>query len=472
MTVAYKNHDLTQAELYRKLKNLYDTNGYYEENIYGDGKYSVFKTKPYLQHKSIVKPLRAVVNRSVEFYVGKICKSMEILSDNDNLIDSINEIFIWSNFKQNKSLAIRQETLYGNLFFKVIGSKDKVYFEVIKTEHVTDIEIDSRGFLQKIRIDIPIKDEFDRDITYTEYWEKQDNETGGYYSIWEHTQGINTKLENLGDPISKGWLIELGILFIPFVQIMFRDTGSIWGSGSTQHCLDKIDEANMQSSRLSDLLFRYNKPVISISSNDKDKMGRPIPQKKLDSDTDLFNKDDESILYLDGLSSVNSLIPDINYADALGVLKDMMDEIDSDLPELRYFNLREGGISGKAVLALMSGAYDRAVEAENNFKAGLKRIIQMGLSLGIYWNIFSPDLGTYNNGDFEFEILTPDIFSPDEEEKSLILKNYVIAGLPLKSSMELLGFSKEFIDSAMAEKKLNPVIVPPEIKPDKLEIIE
>ena len=460
MTNAYKNHGLTQADLYKKLRGLYDSNGYYEKDIYSPNS-SVFKIKPDYIYADYIKPLRATVNRSVEFYVSKLAKSIEIGKNDEKLIESIEQILLWSNFTANKSVAIRNEALYGNLFWKVTGSEKQVYFDVIKTEYVTDLTINSRGYIQEIRLDIPIEDEFNRNVTYTEYWSKPD----GYYATWKHTMGIDAQLDTLGDPIEKNWLISLGIDFIPFVQVQFKSLGDTYGAGSVNHALDKIDEANRQASRLSDLIFRYNKPVISVSSNDKDSLGRPVPAPKIDEDTDIFNKLDESILYLNGLASVNSLIPDINYGDALLILNASMTELTEDLPELRYYSLKEG-LSGKSVKAMLGGAYDRAVEAETNFIFGLKRIIQMGLTLGVYWGIFT-NIGKYKNGDYDFEIIVPEMFSVDDDQKSVMLKDYVEAGMPIESAMELLGFSRDFIDSVMLKKK---GIIDEE--PEEVEVVE
>lgn len=458
MTVAYKNHNLSQAELYNKLRGLYDSNGYYEENNY-DSNSSVFKTKPHYIYRDHIKPLRTCVNRSVEFYVSKIATGIEIGSNDEKLISYIEQVLLWSNFSSNKSVSIRNEALYGNLYWKVSGSADQIYFDVIKTQSVTDLVLNSRGFIQEIRIDIPVKDDFNRNLTYTEYWSK----TEGYFATWEHSQGANAPLDTLGDPIQKGWLEELGIDFIPFVHVKFKDLGDTYGMGSVFHALDKIDEANKQASRLSDLVFRYGKPVISISSNDKDSMGRPVPAPKVDSDTDIFSKEDESILYLNGMATVNSLIPDINYGDALLILNSMVEELNEDLPELRYYSLKEG-LSGKSVKALLGGAFDRAVEAQANFVGGLKRIIQMGLTLGIYWGLFT-DIGKFENGDFDFEIITPEMFAVDDEQKSKMLKEYVESGLPLQNAMEVLGFSKDFIASVMKNKEGEAVEEDTEIIP-------
>ena len=434
-----RNYDLSQRHLYKKLTRLYESNGYYERNFLSN-------SKPYSVYSKYVKPLRTVVNRSIEFYASKIAVPMQVNSDNQQVVDAINQIMIWSNFSAIKPVALRQSALYGNIFWKVISDGEKVYFETIDPNYVSDISVNNRGYLQTIRIDIPISDEFGRNLTYTEYWTKE------YYSTWTHTMGENAPLDTLGDPQTSGWLQELGIDFIPIVQVKFKDIGRKWGVGAVHHCLDKIDEANKEASRLSDLIFRYNKNVTVISANSEDGNGRPKPAPKVADDKDIFSEKEDSILYLNGLAKVESLVPDIDYDAALNILNAMMNELYEDLPELRYYALKDGSLSGKAIRLMLSGAVDRAEEARENFIQGLIRVNQIALTLGKFWGIF-PLNGSYDSGEFEHSINTPELFPMDDGEKALALRDYTSGGLALPTILRLLGFDDVFIATAMAEKQ-------------------
>jgi hypothetical protein len=432
----YKNYDLEKEEILEKLDILYEGNGVYQRQRLNHS----FTEK--------IRPLRDVVNRSVEFYVSKLSTSMTVSSQNPRITDAINQILVWSNFSAIKPSMVRKLSLYGNLFLKIVGGPDKVYFEVVDNHYITMFNLDSRGYINEIRIDIPLVED-GQNLIYTEYW----NKTESYYSTWKHQLGINASLDQLGTPVSSAFLEELGIDFVPFVQIKFKDIGKPFGNGSVFHALDKIDEANREATRLSDMLFRYNKPLTAVSANNVDKNGRPIPAPKLEKNSsgkneDLFSEED-TVIYLPGTSTINSLVPQVNYADALSILNAQMEEIENDLPELKYYSIKDS-LSGKAIKLLLAGAIDRATEAQNNFLQGLIRVNQIALTLGSYWNLFS--VGSYEAGDFDHEIIVPEMFPTSNDEQASILKDLVAAGLPLSSALRLNGFSDDQISTILKEK--------------------
>lgn len=441
-TNPFSSVELTPQELYAKLKGYYDNNGLYT-GIQAASYYSSTWVEA-------IKPLRTVVNRSVEFFVSKIIpgdlSNIKIVTDNEKVKEAITQIWKWSNFSAQKQVAIRYLSLYGDLFIKVASDTDKVYFEIIEPKYVTDFKADSRGYITEIRLDIPIKNEDDKNVTHTEYWNKE------YFATWEHELGDNVPLDQLGDTKDFGYLAEFGIDFVPFVHIKFRDTGELRGKSCVAHALDKIDEANREATRLTQLLFRFNKPVFVVSANDKDSTGRPMPAPRIktgNSKTEDLEIKDNSVLYLPGVSTIQPLIPNINFDSALKILQDMMNELNQDLPELRYYSLQESQLSGKAICLLLAGAIDRAEEARGNFIQGLVRLNQMALTIG---SNFFQGIGRYELGSFEHSIQASEMFPSTLEEKATTLQLLVSAGFPLSSAMKNLGFSDDEISETLQAK--------------------
>jgi len=140
---------LTTSQIYAKLREYYENNGLYE-NVEAFGYYQDKWIEP-------LKGLRTCVNRSVEFYVSKILQGAKVSTEDKKVKEAIERVWKWSNFYAQKQLAIRDLALYGDIFFKVIGTSEKVYFEVISPEYVTDYDTDSRGNVVEIRIDIPVE---------------------------------------------------------------------------------------------------------------------------------------------------------------------------------------------------------------------------------------------------------------------------------------------------------------------------
>lgn len=437
------NEDNDVFDVYAKLESLYSNNGAYN-NVARAGYYNN-------KWVETIKPLRTVVNRSVEFYVSKILSGSHVSTDNVSLLEAVEQINKWSNFNSKKKTYSRNLSLLGDLFIKVNNDENKIWHEEIKSKHVTDFVLDNRGILQEIRIDVPVDD----GKTHTEYW-TLDGE--GYVSIWEHQFGRDAKLENLGNPSEYYSLAELGITFIPIVYIQFRD-GSERGNGCVSSALDKIDEANRISTRLHSLLFRYGKPTMAVMANMIDGNGKPLPPPKINTKkstttnkTEDVEKEDNDILYLPGFSKAEQLIPNLPYGDALKILQDMMNELEQDLPELKYYSLK-GDLSGKAISQLLGGAIDRAKEARENLIQGLIRIIQMCLTIGQFHSIFQTSLGSYDKGSFEFNIECDEIYGMDTQDKALTLKGFVEAGIPLASALRLSGYDEAEIETIMQDKQ-------------------
>jgi hypothetical protein len=397
--------------------------------------------------------LRTVVNRSVEFYVSKLIPGdkITVTAKSPQVQEAIETVLKQSNFQGKKPAMLRGYALYGDSFIRVRGEEDKVIQEDIKARYVTSFTEDSRGFLTTIRIDIPTVNDTGQAITYTEYWDQF------AMRIWEGYHTRDTSLESLGTPLSVTPLADMGIDFIPVVHTRFKDTGELRGQGCTYHALDKIYEANRLATRLNDLQFRHNKAIWAAMANGQDKDGRPLPPPKIKTgssgDATVAEADKEFLLgdvvYLPGTSDMKSLVAGIDFGSALEILRDQMDEIEQDLPELRYYSLSENQLSGKAIALLLAGAIDRANEARNNFLASLKRINEMSLTIGIYMGIFPSTLGTFDSGAFEHDLSVEEMFSETLDERATTLKALRDGGIPLELAMRKTGWSEEEIAAAM-----------------------
>jgi hypothetical protein len=424
-----------KEDLFSRLEKYYDSNDLYE-NLNG---YKLAYPETFVEE---MKPLRNPVNRTVEFYVSKLLPGNIQLTASDNIKQYIEDFYKWSNFTVQKQASIREFALFGNLFWKVVSDGNKVWLEDISPKYVTSFKTDPRGYLTEIRIDIPRVDDNNKHYTYIEYWNKD------YFATWKDYTGSKS-LDNLGDPQEYATLAEIGIDFIPIVFIKFKDTGKKWGDGCVNHALLKIDEVNRQATRLHSMLFRYNKALLVLSAGGTDKDGRPLPPPPVTKNTELK---DNSILSLPGSATLSSLVPDINYSDALAVVNAQMAEIEKDLPELKYSSLDTNSLSGKAIRLLLGPAIERAKEAQANLIAGLIRVNEIALTIGKNYGIFPDTIGNYEAGDFEHSIIAPEIIQLEQDEEATTLKTLIEAGLPLKSALKLMGYSATQIDEIMADK--------------------
>jgi len=400
--------------LYAQLYAYYANNGLYD---------GLRSSEYYLNHwHENMHPLYNPANRSVEFFAARVIPgvlpdALPIVTDNERIIEPIQQVWKWSNLNAKKIVATRWLAIYGDLFSQVMSDEEKVYFKFIKPEYVTDFLESDRGILQYIRVDVPIAD----NKWHTEVWDKQ------FQYIWEGMMKPSDNAEpQMIIPIS-----DYGIDFVPFVHTKFRDVGEERGWSAITQCLDKIDELNRMATRAHEMMFRYNKPTWilqrnTVTSEGYDSPAFDVPASFLSTSSvsgqTTYEDVDETIISLPGQGTFSSLIPDIKYADALAFIQDQMAEIEKDMPELAYYRLREQGeLSGRAVRLLLGDAVSRIEEARTNFEGSLIRLDEMALTVGSAKGTFS-GLGDYDSGDFDHQFKTREIFPTSDTEKLAVLK--------------------------------------------------
>lgn len=387
-----------------------------------------------------LKPLRTPVNRSVEFFASKLCMGtpkIMVANKSQTVLDGINQVLKWSNFNGNKRPMLRKLSLHGNLFLKVNFDGEKVYLDMIDGKTVTDFELDSRGFLLWIRIDIAIEG----NKTYTEYWTQED----GYMAIWEHRLGKNAKLEQLGTPKEFHFLEEFGVDFIPIVVSKFRDVGKKWGASCVDHALVKIDEVNRQATNLAEQVFMHKSYLIVETGRDNDGIALPAPDFPTITDEEAKKIGKVVIVKVSG-ANARWAVPNNAWSEFLSILKANEEELQQDLPELRYYTLRENELSGIAMRTLLAGALDRAKEAQENFSTAFGRAIAMALTMGRFFGVFPSSIGSFDKGDFEFSMTFEEIIPINtQSEKVQALASLANVDMPLQMKMALCGFAPEEI---------------------------
>ncbi len=434
----------------------------FDYNSLYDALYALYKNDDAIIPDDTTRRLRTVVNRSVEFYASKMLpgKEIKVTSKNQEVQTAIEQIIKDSNLANNKLAMLRNFALYGDSFIRVRGDKEKSYLEDISPFYVTDFGEDSRNFLTYMRIDIPTLDSNDNPVLYTEYWD-MDAQT---FEIWEGQNSRTTPIRELGNPKEIITFPEMGIDFISIVHTKFHDNGDPRGLSCVYHALDKIYEANRVATRLHDLLFAFGEPVFVASANSTDAQGRPLPPPRVDANASnspvptsgptisgvigqIFGR----LISLPGMAKIESLIPDIDYSDALLILNAQMEELEKDLPELRWYALSptdQAAASGTALRTLLGAAIDRANEARNNLLSSLSRAFEMALTIGIHNGVFPASLGTFDSGDFEHELQVDSAWGESVDEKAATMAALTNAGVPAKAAMALAGFTDAQIADA------------------------
>ena len=403
-----------------------------------------------------MKPLRNPAHRAVEFYVSKLWpgpleRALPIVVEagNKKIVEPIQQIWTWSNWGAQKQVAARWIANFGDLFLKVAQKIEdnqvtRVYLDPLKPKYVTDLELDERGFVTYIRIDVPTEDQM-----HTEVWSK----TRGGYRLWKHSHSVSTPLDQLGEPTDQKTFDDLKFDFIPIVHAKFQDIGETRGIGCFVHALDKIDEANRQATRLHQILFRYNKPTQAVSANAMDASGKPLPPPVIagrdgsKSSEGAVKLGDDDVFTLPGMAKLEQMVPNIQYNAALEILNAQMNELSNDLPEILYYELKDKGeMSNVALKTLLGPAIDKVLEARGNAEPALVRADQMALTIaGLHGLEGFPDLGSFENGDFDHSFAEREVIPMSAKEKAETIKAQTEAGVPFVSALKLNGYTEEQI---------------------------
>lgn len=448
---------LPQRDMYELLRWYYHNNGLYDN----------LRMAGHLVGDVRLKGLRNPAARTAEFFAatvwsGKLETALQIESPNANMIEAIKKLWAWSNWASERQVSVRTAAITGDTYLKAaqpIDGSMRVYLQRIEPENVTDKDVDERGYITYARIDVPLtvrEGEEQKAYVHTEVWDRE------RVRVWNHQRSIDTAIDQLGDPIQSTELKAWGIDFVPIVHIRHIDIGGEYGLGAYESVLDKIDEANRQASRLSQMLFRHNSVTWALESNMMDASNRPMPAPRVGGLAGSGNSESvevggEVMLRLPGMAKVVPLVPNLNYDSALAVLESQMFEIKADLPELSFYELHKiGELSGKAIRMLMLPARIRALEVRGNHEAGLIRAQQMALTigqkLGAWERIGIDDFGDFAKGDFEHSFADRPVIPLERGEIAELTKEETGAGMPLVTSLKDSGWSEDRIDDMLQDK--------------------
>jgi hypothetical protein len=447
------------------LMSYYQNNGIYTESM-------MMLRAMGITHEPM-KALRNPAYRAVEFYAmtiwpGSLPTALPIKSENDLIAEPIRQLWSWSNWGLNKQVLARNCATYGSMFIKVAQRDDgRPYLDLINPQQVVEFTEDERGFITRIRVDTLQAEGTGagmRKRTRSEIWDK----AAGTLTIVVHDRGDapTDQLPTSGQGYEVTQLSEFQIDFVPFVHVRLRSVGGKWGLSAFVPALEKIDEANRITTRLHQQLFK-NKANWAVNAGGNDASGRPLAPPKLTTgsvstvtgDGDVITVGDEVIFRLPGNSQMQSLVPQLQYGPFLTAINDQMTEIESDLPELAYYRLRQLNTnSGRHARTLLTDSIARAVEARGNLETALIQAQQMALTIGTNAGIWS-GLGDFAGGDFEHSFAERDVIPLDEIDRLEIAMKKQEAGVGKRQSLRDMNYTNAQIDDWRAEDGVDEAAV-------------
>lgn len=437
--------------------------------------------KLYKRIRGIYNP----VSRLVESYVAKVyggeldfdnltTGALPIANADDNLRNAIIQLAVWSNWRSQKSLFVRQGANYGNAFLKIVDDTalGRVRMEVLHPGKVKDMEKDSAGNIKRILI------EYERDenttvykpndkmltqnidtylyteiITPDEFSTFRDGEPYAYYS------------DGNGNAVSK-WKNPYG--FVPVAPATHTDQGLVWGMNAYQSSLDKIDEINDQASLLNDAV-RKSVDISWLFIG----MQKPTTANSNTAFSD-DERDDRKTMYVTPRPGetvdAKALVSPLNIADTVLNIDKLLEELERDMPELAMHRLRTGSqMTAPGVKASYNDAIDRFQEAQGNYDDGLSRAISMATAIGgfrRYEGFQGYGLDTFTSGNMDFYI-KPRAVIDDELGKAEKITFLMGSNAPNSAVWKELGVAEDDIAEweAQAEQAKQDMMLSMDVTP-------
>lgn len=408
-----------------------------------------------------IKPLAQPAPTIIRFYGAKLLGGppLEIVTENDAIKDPLDRFHRWSNLDALRPMLGRQIAMLGDAFYKVVrklgadGKAKSVYLEVLDPATVRDFDVDERGYVIWIRIEVQrVRRKEDgtlEDYTYIEVWDK----ALGTFRSWEWdrrrgglTSVASDDLSRLGPPQEEVALAQMGIDFVPVVHVPFeRQDDDRWGKAAVWDQIQKLVELDLLVTELHRKMFGYGVPDLLLHSPGLDPNGNPRIAPDMQEIQDHNGKDTlvigrEKVYSLPGGWDLKYLIADLDWAEARNLVLDHYQRLERERPELLYGRVAEleGGLSGRAIRYMMLPAIDLVQEVYGNLSRGLGQAGMMALTIGQHAGLFGDLGGTFDSGAFEhdFEARDPFPLSGEEEaaadlQRAQGAKTWVDVGMPL-----------------------------------------
>lgn len=318
--------------------------------------------------------------------------AIPLVYDNPALTNALRQTFIWSRFGELKSLYVRTGALYGDVVLKVVDepSREKVRLEVLAPQVIRDIALDSVGNVKSVTIEYLMTDSDGHPFVYTEIID------GTRFQTFKDGNPFAFQTDLDGRPVS-AWDNPYG--FVPVVLVGHKATGRRWALNAFGHALRKIDEINDLASLINDQVRKSVNTMWYFA-------GVRAPSE-LQSTAD--DRDALPAVYGPIDSQPHAMIADAPIGDALSALREMLLELERDMPELALQRIREqgGSFSAPGVRSAYSDAVGRIQETRGNYDHALVRALQMAVSIGGFRGYAGFErftLDSYARGDIDLSV--------------------------------------------------------------------
>ena len=357
------------------------------------------------------------------------------------LLAAIGRVQERSNWMACRRDLVEGAAVFGDVYIKAAervddaGMVDGVYLQVLPVTSIRRCEVDERGYVQALRIDTPRMESVfggqTREHVLVEEW---DGEGVRFYEV----EGRRTVDEDeLPPPVGAQTFTELGYDFIP---VVWSRCATYWWD-----VVDQIEERN----RLAWLMGRLNKPLMIVSANARDDLGRPMPPVGAPKERPSYEEvggGSAAMLRLPGAATAAWSGSPVDFATMRQEIADLQAHIEGALPE--YFvaaRLQAVQVAAETLQMLLAQAGHRVGEMRDVLEAVLVRAQMMALTLGQAAELKGfavADIGKYENGDFGHTFAERPVFATPTTVMAAEAGQHIANGVALGGAYRLAGYSE------------------------------
>ena len=401
---------------------------------------------------------------------SQVPTALPIITPNENLRPMIARLWAWSNFPIKKDLLGLFGSILGDVGIRLIDDPEnsQISMAIFHPSKIRDCRFDERGNVKAYSYQEPREDprtEVPLQITESSLAKKR---YVVYTETAEHGEGDEIIFTTYLDGSPYAWNGQMARWsepygFVPMVLIQHNDVGFDWGWSEIMPVMPKVREVDDQASKVGDqirklvdapwLLAGVSKP----DSRDPKAKATPRPTGE---ETGQEGRQEIPIFYGPAGANAIPLVAPLNLADALANIDSLIAELERDLPELRHDIWSvEGDPSGKALRISRQPVEDKVLMRRVNYDDGIKRAMQMGMSMGGlrgYPEFTSVTPDSFRQGDLDFMIGDRPVFrkdSFDDIEEQVALWNGAAvaasAGVGIDIYLSQQGWTEENIQKIL-----------------------
>ncbi len=355
-----------------------------------------------------IRPVYNPVKRLLDLYGANVFQgslntedlgagALPMAFDNDALELPLQQIMKWSNLGQRLERYTSEAALYGDAFWWIVDDpgRRRVRMELLHPSKVRDINTDEVGNVRAAVIEY--EREEDADIARYQPGRfgsssQRDRKTYVYTLKATKEDDLSVHFETFkdGEPFgfyadASGTLVADWLApypFVPLKQAAFEPTDDGWGRNAFYASRTKIDQVNSVASQLNASVRRVIEPILLAKNVNvkEDASG----QRKLDFTSQRDEATNIATLFANGENvDIQPLVVPLDLAAAGQHIRDMLLEIERDMPVLALQRIREqGALTAPGVRSGYSDAIGRIEGARKNLDPALAAALQMAVTIG------------------------------------------------------------------------------------------